>query len=48
MVDKLINGARYRYSKTKKHRAAVNEMMQERDELLNFTSATDYITSLEI
>lgn len=47
IVDKLINGARYRYSKTKKHRAAVNEMMQERDELLNFTSASDYVTSLE-
>lgn len=48
MVDKLINGARYRYSKTKKHRAAINEMMQERDELLNYTSAFDYISTLEL
>ncbi|CRL00925.1 CLUMA_CG014243, isoform B [Clunio marinus] len=48
IVDKLINGARYRYSKTKKHRSAVNELMQERDELLNFLSASDYVDSLEI
>jgi len=48
MVDKLINGARYRYSKTKKHRAAVNEMMQERDQLLNYTSAFDYVGTLEL
>jgi Haspin like kinase domain len=48
IVDKLINGARYRSSKTKKHRAAVNEMMLERDDLLNFTSASDYVSSMDI
>lgn len=47
IVDKLINGARYRHSKTKKHRAAIHDLMEERDELLNYTSATNYVSTLD-
>jgi serine/threonine-protein kinase haspin len=43
IIDKLINGARYRYSKTKKHRSAINDLMQVRDELLNFPSSFAYV-----
>ncbi|XP_063700035.1 uncharacterized protein LOC134830465 [Culicoides brevitarsis] len=43
MVDKLINGARYKHSKSKKHRAAIDQLMQLRDELLDYKSAADYV-----
>lgn len=46
MIDKLISGARYRLTKTKKHRSAIHDMMQLRDELLDFTSAADYVKCL--
>lgn len=43
LVDKMINGARYKSSKSKKHRAAVDQLMQLRDELLDYKSAADYV-----
>lgn len=38
-VDKMINGARYKSSKSKKHRSAIHEMMTIRDNLLDNQSA---------
>ncbi|XP_055384713.1 serine/threonine-protein kinase haspin homolog [Condylostylus longicornis] len=46
-IDKMISGARYRYSKTKKHRSAIQTMMKLRDELLNYNSASDYVESFD-
>lgn len=43
MVDKMISGVRYKSSKTRKHRTAIDELMQTRDELLEFKSAADFI-----
>lgn len=45
LIDKMISGARYR-TKTKKHRSAINDMMQLRDELLDYNSASDYVKCL--
>lgn len=47
LLDKLIDGARYRYSKSDKHKSAVNKMMQLRDELLEYQSASEYVDSLQ-
>lgn len=46
IIDKLINGARYRLTKTKKHRSNIHAMMQLRDELLDYKSATNYVQCL--
>lgn len=46
-IDKMISGARYRCSKTKKHRSAIHDMMQLRDELLDYKSASDYVECLK-
>lgn len=45
-LDKMINGARYRCPKNKKHRAAIQEMMQLRDELLDYKSSSEYVKFL--
>jgi len=45
-IDKMINGARYRNTKSKKHRTAIHDMMQLRDELLDFKSASDYVKNI--
>uniref|UniRef100_A0A7G3AZH9 non-specific serine/threonine protein kinase n=1 Tax=Lutzomyia longipalpis TaxID=7200 RepID=A0A7G3AZH9_LUTLO len=47
MIDKLINGARYRLKQSKKHRDAIQDMMQLRDELLEFKSASEYAQLLK-
>lgn len=46
VIDKMINGVRYNNTKTKKHRAAIHDMMQLRDELLDYNSASDYVKCL--
>lgn len=43
LIDKMINGAKYKSSKSKRHRAAVVQLMQLRDELLDYKSAADYV-----
>ncbi|KAG5682986.1 hypothetical protein PVAND_012300 [Polypedilum vanderplanki] len=49
LVDKLIDGARYRYSKSDKHKFALNKLMHLRDVLLDdFQSASDFAKSLTI
>lgn len=45
-IDKMINGARYRSHKNKKHRTAIHDMMQLRDELLDYKSSSEYIKGL--
>lgn len=45
-IDKMINGARYRNNKNKKHRSAIQDMMQLRDELLDYKNSCDYIKCL--
>lgn len=46
-IDKMISGARYRCSKSKKHRSAIQDMMRLRDELLDYKSASDYVECLK-
>lgn len=49
LIDKLIDGARYKYSKTEKHKSALNKMMHLRDGLMSdYQSATEYAESLKI
>lgn len=43
----MINGARYRLTKNKKHRSAIHDMMILRDFLLDYKSAYDYIRNIE-
>ena len=48
LIDKLIDGARYKYSKSDKHKSALNKMMQLRDSLLEENqSASDFVKSLK-
>lgn len=46
IIDKMINGARYRNSKTKKHRATIQEMMQLRDSILDYKNCSEVIKLL--
>lgn len=46
IVDKLINGARYKYPKTRKHRLVIDDLMVVRDELINYKSAVEAIASV--
>uniref|UniRef100_A0A1B0F0A5 non-specific serine/threonine protein kinase n=1 Tax=Phlebotomus papatasi TaxID=29031 RepID=A0A1B0F0A5_PHLPP len=48
IIDKMINGVRYRLKQSRKHRDAIQDMMHLRDELLNFKSASDYAQLLKI
>lgn len=43
IVDKLINGARYKNTKSRKHRLAIEELMVIRDEITNYKSAVESI-----
>lgn len=47
VIDKMINGARYKSSKTKKHRAAIDHLMQLRDDLLNYRSAANFVEAFD-
>lgn len=47
-IDKMINGARYKNTKSRKHRSAIHEMMIIRDDLLEYTSAFNFKTEYEI
>ncbi|XP_059617551.1 serine/threonine-protein kinase haspin homolog [Phlebotomus argentipes] len=47
LVDKMINGAKYKLKHSKKHRDAIEEMMVLRDDLLDFKSASDYAQMLK-
>lgn len=42
-VDKMINGARYKNTKSRKHRTAIHDMMTIRDDLLDYNSAFETI-----
>jgi serine/threonine-protein kinase haspin len=42
VVDKMIDGARYRLTKSKTHKLAIGRMMTLRDDMLNYKSAFDY------
>lgn len=46
VIDKMIDGVRYINTKSKKHRAAINDLMQLRDEMLDYKSASDYVKCL--
>lgn len=46
LVDKMINGARYRYGKTQKHRTVLQVMMTLRDNILDFKGAYDFVQTL--
>lgn len=46
LVDKMINGARYKNSKSRKHRNAIDQLMQLRDELLDYKSATNFVQNI--
>ncbi|KAJ6648306.1 Serine/threonine-protein kinase haspin like [Pseudolycoriella hygida] len=41
IIDKLINGARYKNTKSRKHRSAIEELMVIRDEITNYKSAAE-------
>lgn len=41
MIDKLINGARYRLKQSKKHKAAIKQLMTLRDEVCDYKSAAE-------
>lgn len=43
VIDKMVSGARYKTKKTKQHRAAIDNLMQLRDDLLDYKSATDFV-----
>ncbi|KAL7029709.1 hypothetical protein ACKWTF_006331 [Chironomus riparius] len=48
LTDKLIDGARYKFSKSDKHKSALNKIMQLRDSLLEENqSASDFVKSLK-
>lgn len=42
VVDKMIDGVRYKKTKNQTHRSAIREMMQLRDEMLENKSAAAY------
>jgi serine/threonine-protein kinase haspin len=47
LIDKLIDGARYRFKKNDKHKSAIHKMMILRDVLLSdYQSASDFVRSL--
>lgn len=46
IVDKLINGARYKSNKNRKHRSAIEDLMVIRDEITNYKSAVDSVSNL--
>lgn len=46
MIDKLINGARYRLKQSKKHKTAIRQMMTLRDQVTDFKSAVDLVGEL--
>lgn len=48
IIDKMINGVRYRLKQSRKHRDAMQDMMHLRDDLLDFKSASDYAQLLKI
>lgn len=43
VIDKMLDGARYKTKKTKQHRAAIDHLMQLRDDLLEYKSAADFV-----
>lgn len=46
IVDKLINGARYKNSKSRKHRAAIDDLMVIRDEITEYKSALESVSNM--
>lgn len=48
IIDKMIDGARYKNKKTKPHRAAIDHLMQLRDDILEYKSAADLVQVYEI
>lgn len=48
IVDKLINGARYKNTKSRKHRLAIEDLMVVRDEILDYKSAVESVSNIWI
>lgn len=46
IVDKLIDGARYKCPKTRKHRQVIHDLITIRDNLLDYKSAADVAMSI--
>lgn len=46
VIDKMIDGARYKNKKNKQHRAAIDDLMQLRDEFLDYKSTVDFVQTV--